>query len=96
MALSAEQKILVIGAAAIVGWAWYSNRKDKMAKEAASAIKAPVNPPEDVTKSLSTPRADMVKDYKIVMPSDLVAPNVRQRAAMLTARRYSVDADKLM
>lgn len=96
MALSAEEKIFAIGVVTLVGWFWYSGRKQRMERERAAKTKAEQTPTEDVTGYPSIPRANIQRDYKIVMPSDMVASNVRQKAASLTARRYSVDPTKLV
>lgn len=95
MALSAEQKIFTVGVITLVGWLWYSRRRERMERERASKMQAAPTPTEDVTGYPTAPRANIQRDYKIVMPSDMIAPNVRQKAAMLTARRFSVDPSQL-
>ena len=85
-----ESIIAVIGVVTLVGWFIYSRNKEKAERLRAGNTAAPE------TAANPVPRRAFQERFKIVMPSDLVAPNVRQRAQELTERRFSVDTTKLV
>jgi len=87
--MKTENLILVIGAAALLGWYCYNRGKGKTNE--VSNIQVPMSPEPDVV-----PRKDMRREFRIVMPSDLISTSVRQKAQQLTNRRYSVDTAKLV
>lgn len=85
--------ILLIGGAAIL--VWVIHNRSKKASATKTMNQPVVTPPESV-KSQVVPRQDIQRGYNIVMPSDIISPSVRQKADMLTARRYSIDKSKLV
>jgi hypothetical protein len=87
--MKTENWILLIGASAILGWYYYNKGKGKTNQ--VSNTQVPMSPEPDVV-----PRKDMRREFRIVMPSDLISTSVRQKAQQLTNRRYAVDTAKLV
>ena len=70
---------------------YYYNKGKAKTTEVSNAQTPPRSSESDVV-----PRKDMRREFRIVMPSDLVSTKVRQKSKELTNRRYAVDATKLV
>lgn len=88
--MKTENWILLIGASAILGWYYYNKGKAK------NTDVSNAQTPSPSSESDVVPRKDMRRDFRIVMPSDLVSTRVRQKSEELTNRRYAVDTAKLV
>ena len=88
--MKTENWILLIGASAILGWYYYNRGKAKN-----TAVSNAQTPPRS-SESDVVPRKDMRREFRIVMPSDLISTRVRQKAKELTNSRYAVDTAKLV
>jgi hypothetical protein len=78
---------LLLGAGAYYLW---TRRNKKKSTEVIAEAVAEVKQEEE--KKYSAP---LKKKYDIVMPSDLVAKKVKQKAKDLTKRRYEVNLNKV-
>lgn len=75
-----------------VGYGLYYLWAKSNAKKAETITETIAQVKEDEVKKYSAP---IQKKYNIVMPSDMVAKKVRQKAKQLTEGRYEMDLNKV-